>query len=75
MGAVTLGSPRQSILKDRPGGGPRKIDDRWFESIRERPATVRAYEKAAAVNTQNLMTEEAKRVLFGQSARPEQIAR
>jgi GST-like protein len=48
---------------------------RWFESIRERPATVRAYEKAAAVNTQNLMTEEAKRVLFGQSARPEQIAR
>jgi hypothetical protein len=31
--------------------------------------------KAAAVNTQDLMTEEAKRVLFGQSARPEQIAR
>ena len=59
----------------RPVRGPRKIDDRWFESIRERPATVRAYEKAAAVNTQNLMTEEAKRVLFGQSARPEQIAR
>jgi len=42
---------------------------RWFESIRERPATVRAYAKAATVNTDNLMTEEAKRVLFGQTAR------
>ena len=43
--------------------------NRGFESIRERPATVRAYAKAAAVNTDNTMTEEAKRVLFGQTAR------
>ena len=43
--------------------------ERWFESIRERPATVRAYAKGAAVNTDNTMTEEAKRVLFGQTAR------
>jgi GST-like protein len=42
---------------------------RWFEGIRERPATVRAYAKAATVNTDNIMTEEAKRVLFGQTAR------
>jgi GST-like protein len=42
---------------------------RWFESIRARPATVRAYAKAAMVNTQDTMTEEAKRVLFGQTAR------
>lgn len=42
---------------------------RWFENIRERPATVRAYAKAATINTDNLMTEEAKRVLFGQTAR------
>jgi GST-like protein len=42
---------------------------RWFERIRERPATVRAYAQAATVNTDNLMTEEAKRVLFGQTAR------
>jgi GST-like protein len=42
---------------------------RWFESIRERPATVRAYARAAAVNTRETMTEEAKRVLFGQTAR------
>ena len=42
---------------------------RWFESIRARPATVRAYARAATVNTQDTMTEEAKRVLFGQTAR------
>jgi len=48
---------------------------RWFESIRERPATVRAYEKARTINTQNTITEEAKRVLFGQTARPEQTTR
>jgi GSH-dependent disulfide-bond oxidoreductase len=42
---------------------------RWFETIRERPATVRAYARAAAVNTRETMTEEAKRVLFGQTAR------
>jgi len=48
---------------------------RWFESIRERPATVRAYERAKTVNTQNTITEEAKRVLFGQTARPEQTVR
>jgi GST-like protein len=49
--------------------------ERWFESIRERPATVRAYAKAASVNTQNTVTEEAKRILFGQTARPEQTVR
>ncbi len=42
---------------------------RWFNAIHDRPATLRAYEKAAAINTQTTMTEEAKRVLFGQTAR------
>jgi GST-like protein len=42
---------------------------RWFTSIRERPATVRAYAKAATINTQHTLSEEAKRVLFGQTAR------
>jgi GST-like protein len=41
---------------------------RWFEAIRARPATVRAYEKAKAINTQATMTDEAKRILFGQTA-------
>jgi GSH-dependent disulfide-bond oxidoreductase len=42
---------------------------RWFEAIRERPATRRAYEKAATINTQNTVTEESRRILFGQTAR------
>jgi GSH-dependent disulfide-bond oxidoreductase len=43
---------------------------RWFEAIRERPATVRAYEKAKEINTQpSVMSEESKRILFGQTAK------
>jgi GST-like protein len=42
---------------------------RWFTAIRERPATVRAYDKAAAINTSPTVTEESRRILFGQSAR------
>jgi GSH-dependent disulfide-bond oxidoreductase len=43
---------------------------RWFEAIRARPATVRAYEKAKTVNPQfgASMSEDAKKVLFGQTA-------
>jgi GST-like protein len=41
---------------------------RWREAIAARPATVRAYALARQVNTQPaLATEEARRVLFGQS--------
>lgn len=39
---------------------------RWFETIRARPATVRAYAKGKAVNTNPTVSEEAKKVLFGQ---------
>ncbi len=41
---------------------------RWFEAIKSRPATQRAYERGAAVSTNTTMTEEAKKVLFGQTA-------
>ncbi len=43
---------------------------RWFEAIRARPATQRAYDKAREVNPRmgQPMTEEAKRLLFGQTA-------
>lgn len=41
---------------------------RWFESIAQRPATVAAYEKGAAVNAKPTVTEDAKKVLFGQTA-------
>jgi GST-like protein len=41
---------------------------RWFEAIRVRPATVRAYRKAEEINTQPTVSEESKSVLFGQTA-------
>jgi GSH-dependent disulfide-bond oxidoreductase len=50
-----------------------KLDDfphlkRWFEDIAARPATVRAYERGKEINMQPTMTEEAKKILFGQTA-------
>jgi len=42
---------------------------RWFEAIRSRPATIRAYERGAAVSDGTAtMTEEARKILFGQTA-------
>jgi GSH-dependent disulfide-bond oxidoreductase len=41
---------------------------RWFEAIGARPATVRAYELAKTVNTQPTVSEEARKLLFGQTA-------
>lgn len=51
-----------------------RLDDfpnlkRWFEEIRTRPATERAYAKGRAVSAREAtVDEEAKRFLFGQSA-------
>jgi GSH-dependent disulfide-bond oxidoreductase len=42
---------------------------RWFASIRERPAVVRAYERAKEVKTGAVVDEAAKKVLFGQGRR------
>lgn len=42
---------------------------RWFHAIKERPATIRAYEKAQEINPRQwVMSEEDKKVLFGQTA-------
>ncbi len=41
---------------------------RWFEAIKKRPATVKAYERGAALATNNPITEEQRRILFGQTA-------
>jgi GSH-dependent disulfide-bond oxidoreductase len=41
---------------------------RWFETIKARPATVRAYELAKSINTAPSVTEESKKILFGQTA-------
>jgi GST-like protein len=43
---------------------------RWFEAIKARPAVVRAYEKAKAVNPNagGIRTAEERAILFGQTA-------
>lgn len=41
---------------------------RWFEGIKARPAVVRAYEKGVVLATTPTVTEESKKILFGQSA-------
>lgn len=41
---------------------------RWFDGIRARPATRRAYEKGKAVSQQETVTDESRRFLFGQNA-------
>ncbi len=41
---------------------------RWFETIRARPAVVKAYEIGKAINENPTVDEAAKKVLFGQDA-------
>ncbi|MCL2453113.1 MAG: glutathione S-transferase N-terminal domain-containing protein [Alphaproteobacteria bacterium] len=41
---------------------------RWFESIAERPATKRAYERAKDINQPPVNEEESRKILFSQSA-------
>ncbi len=42
---------------------------RWFEAIKTRPAVIRAYDRVKDVNPQpTILNEEAKRILFGQTA-------
>ncbi len=42
---------------------------RWFDAIRQRPATVRAYALAGRINpAQAPMSDDAKKLLFGQDA-------
>jgi GST-like protein len=41
---------------------------RWFVSIAARPGTVRAYARAEAFRAAPVVSEESRKVLFGQSA-------
>jgi GST-like protein len=41
---------------------------RWFAGVKARPATARAYDKGRVLNTMPTVTEEAKKILFGQTA-------
>ncbi len=40
----------------------------WFERIKQRPATERAYARAKEVSTAPVVDDESRKVLFGQSA-------
>jgi GST-like protein len=42
---------------------------RWFEAIKCRPATLRAYERGAAISSNATVNEESRKILFGQTAR------
>jgi GSH-dependent disulfide-bond oxidoreductase len=41
---------------------------RWFHAIKARPATVRAYDRAKEISTTPTVSEESKKILFGQTA-------
>ncbi len=41
---------------------------RWFDGIAARPATLRAYARAEEFRTTPLITEESRKILFGQTA-------
>ena len=41
---------------------------RWFESIRSRPAVIRAYEKGESFTARPTVNEESRKILFGQTA-------
>ncbi|MDH3472207.1 MAG: glutathione S-transferase N-terminal domain-containing protein [Rhodospirillales bacterium] len=41
---------------------------RWFAAVKARPATARAYDKGRALNTAPTVSEDAKKILFGQTA-------
>jgi GST-like protein len=42
---------------------------RWFDSIRNRPATVRAYETGKQTSLQPVVDDQSRKFLFGQSAK------
>lgn len=41
---------------------------RWFEAIRQRPATIRAYEKGEPWTSRPVVDDESRKILFGQTA-------
>jgi len=43
--------------------------NRWFDAMRARPAVIKAYEKGAPWSGRPAVTEDGKKILFGQTAR------
>jgi GSH-dependent disulfide-bond oxidoreductase len=58
------------VPHERQGQNLKEFPDlkRWFEAMGERPAVQRAYALAKQINTQPTVSEESKKVLFGQTA-------
>jgi len=55
------------LLGQRPNEFPNL--QRWFEAIRARPATARAYAKGTEIQSEQApLTDEERRILFGQTA-------
>lgn len=59
---IVMWERQQQKLADFPHVG------RWFETVKTRPGTVRAYEKGAPYLKRPVVTEEGKKLLFGQTA-------
>jgi len=47
---------------------------RWFETVRARPGTIRAYAKGEPYSTRPAVTEAGKKILFGQTAARPNVA-
>ena len=41
---------------------------RWFNNIASRPAVIKAYKKGKEISSESTVTEESKKILFGQTA-------
>jgi len=41
---------------------------RWFDAIKARPATLRAYDRGTAISSNPTVDEESRKILFGQTA-------
>jgi GST-like protein len=48
--------------------------NRWFETVRARPATIRAYAKGEPYSNRPAVTEAGKKILFGQTAARPNVA-
>lgn len=42
---------------------------RWFESVAARPATIKAYARGDQYKSRPVVTEESRKILFGQTAK------
>ena len=55
---------------EKAAAGPQLFPNlrRWFNAVRRRPATQRAYAKGEPYASRPAVTEEGKKILFGQTA-------